>query len=117
MSAPTIVKAAATFLKEDERRKVRPKLTPEEKQSLAHDLMAITGTGPVSLEELRPLRGEVAARLFGYQDRFDEIAANVITDILHAAQKRGYDPLPILARARGYYFQEVHGFDSEEEAS
>ena len=106
MTAPVIVKAAARFLQEDARRKQRPKLTESEKLELSLDLNTLQGAVPLHTAQARARRGEVAANLIGYEDTFDEVAANVITDILHAAEAHGHDPLTILARARAYYFQE-----------
>ena len=54
----------------------------------------------------REARGAVAVDLFGYRDTFDEKAATVITDILHAAAARGHSPQAVLDQAAAYYAEE-----------
>jgi hypothetical protein len=108
MSLPVLVKAARTFLQQDAKRRSRPLLTPAEKGRLSLELNAIEGGGvPSDAIMSRVRRGDLAASIAGYNDTFDEVAANVIADILHAAEARGQNPLQIVARARSYYFQEA----------
>lgn len=107
MSAPVIVRAAAEFLREDAKRKARPKLTQVEKGELSLTLNILAGAVPSSTDQARAMRGEAAVALFGYEDTFDEAAADVIADVMHALRRSGYDPLQVLAHARAYYFKEV----------
>lgn len=108
MSSP-LAKAASLFLKADARRRSRPQMPPEEKIELIRELHAITGIGeqvhPDNSE--RAERGKAAVDLFGYEDTFDENAANVVADIMHALEVAGHSPLKVIAHARAYYFQEV----------
>jgi hypothetical protein len=106
VSAPTLVKAAKLFLLADSRRKARPVLTPQEKTELSLELNALAGGVPLDQPTARARRGEVAASVIGYEDEFQEVAANVIADIMHAVRARGGDPLRVVAQARSYFFED-----------
>lgn len=60
----------------------------------------------IDAPNLRNGRGSLAVEIFGYSDTFDEQAATVITDILHAVAARGYSPQAVLNQAAAYYAEE-----------
>ena len=114
MTAPALVKAAHLFLIEEGNRPKRPKLSVPEQAELRTDLHTIEAHSvPFAEPTVLARRGDLAARLFGYDDSFDEVAANVIADVLHAVSAHGYDPMTVLAHARAYYYREAPVFDME----
>lgn len=112
MTHPII--AAAREFQSDElrrrKRKQKPRLDTEETFFLTGSLQAIETTAtPEQVEDphWRNARGSQAVGIFGYTDTFDEQAATVITDILHAAAARGYSPQAVLDQAVLYYAEEM----------
>lgn len=81
----------------------------EELQRLEAEIRAAESPStPEKVEspEYRCGRGELAVGIFDYRDSFDEQAATVITDILHAAAARGHSPQAVLDQAALYYAEE-----------
>jgi hypothetical protein len=107
-----IVAAAREFQSDELRRRKRkqkPRLSTEEMFFLTGSLETIEKTQTpeqVESDRLRVARGHQAVEIFGYRDTFDEQAATVITDILHAAAARGWTPQAVLDRAARYYAEE-----------
>lgn len=113
MGAQPIVAAALEFQSDEQRRRKRgqrPRLSAEGTIFLAGALASIkAGVGQVDEPRQRSRRGTQAVDLFGYEDTFDEKAATVVTDILHAAATRGYSPQGVLNQAAAYYAEEAGG--------
>lgn len=103
---PIVIHAAAEFLKDDARRRQRPRLTPREKGELSLELAALQGRSPLSLSAGRAVRGDLATRLLGYDADYSEVAVNVIADIMHAVAAHGGDPLRVIAHARAEFFED-----------
>lgn len=80
----------------------------EELQRLEAEIRAAEATSVEQVDgrEERIARGTVAVGIFDYTDSFDENAATVITDILHAAAARGCSPQTVLNQAAAYYAEE-----------
>ena len=108
-----IIAAAREFQSDEQRREKRgqalrmPDLLAE--AHLRAGIAAVESTGtPEGVEEgySKIRRGELAVGIFGYVDDFDEQAATVITDILHAVAARSHRPQEVLDRAAAYYVEE-----------
>ena len=54
-------------------------------------------------------RGRAAIDMFNYDDTFDENAACVIADILHAVKAHGFYPNAVVGRALNYLAEETKG--------
>jgi len=106
-----IIRAAQEFQKDEERREKRgqtlrmPDLVAE--AHLRAGLSAVEATRLEHLETHRAARGTVAVDIFDYSDTFDEKAATVVTDILHAVAARGFSPQAVLNQAAAYYAEEL----------
>lgn len=107
-----IIAAAQEFQRDElrrRRRKQKPRLSTEEMFFLIGSLQAVDAAEtPEQVENshLRNARGSQAVDIFGYSDTFDEKAATVITDILHAVAARGFSPQAVLNQAAAYYAEE-----------
>lgn len=107
-----LITAAREFDRDETRRVKRdqkPRLELIEHFQLQDGLAALDSTktpAGVEDEKLRAIRGSIALGIFGYDDTTDEIAATVITDILHAAYALGYSPQAVLNQAAAYYAEE-----------
>lgn len=113
MSAHPIILAAREFQRDEARREKRgqalrmPDLLAE--AHLRAGLAAVDSpTSPAGVDDpqARIARGSVAVGVFGYVDTFDEQAATVIVDILHAAASQGFSPQAVLDTAALYYAEE-----------
>lgn len=113
MSAHPLVAAARELQKDELRRRRRGQRTRlDDSGASSLDAVLEAVGSPVSAEgigspEYRAGRGRVAVEVFDYRDDFDEVAATVITDILHAAVGEGYSPQHILDQAAAYYAEEI----------
>lgn len=107
-----IVTAAREFSQDETRRRnrhQRPRIEMIEHIQLNDGLAALDSTKTpegVEDESLRAIRGSIALGIFGYNDTADEIAATVITDILHAVAVLGFSPQAVLNQAAAYYAEE-----------
>ncbi|QDP45535.1 hypothetical protein SEA_FUZZBUSTER_51 [Microbacterium phage FuzzBuster] len=109
-----IITAAREFAKDESRRDARgfkrrlPGGGRAILQLVGGTLAAESPTSPegVASPEMRNGRGSLAVEIFGYSDTFDEQAATVITDILHAVAARGLSPQAVLNQAAAYYAEE-----------
>ncbi len=109
-----IIAAAREFQKDEARREKRGqalRMPGDGREAAEIDWAIETAESPSTPEnvespEYRRGRGELAVGIFGYVDSFDEQAATVITDILHAAAARGFSPQAVLDQAALYYAEE-----------
>lgn len=105
-----LITAAREFINDETRRLTRGqklRMGGIEKINLASAVLAAESPAdPAGVERARGERGSLAVSLFGYCDDFDECAATVITDILHAVAERGYSPQAVLNQAAAYYAEE-----------
>lgn len=105
-----IIAAAREFQKDEERREKRGQtMRMPDVIAGAHLRQGLNAAEATSLEQHddnRVQRGMVAVEIFDYSDTFDEKAATVITDILHAAAASGWTPQAVLDRAARYYAEE-----------
>lgn len=108
-----IIAAAGEFYNDERRREKRgqkPRMPdPLVEAHLRAGIAAINSTATpsgIDSQSSREARGEVAVEIFGYRDTFNEKAATVITDILHAVASRGYNPQAALDQAAAYYAEE-----------
>lgn len=109
-----IITAAREFQADEARREKRGQVlrmpSAESERDLREALMAsesATSDENILNPYLRSRRGHLAVDVFGYTDSFDENAATVITDILHAVQAAGYSPQAVLNQAAAYYAEEL----------
>lgn len=108
-----IITAAGEFYDDERRREKRgQKLRMPDLLAEAHLRAGLAATATTATPEgvedtqARIDRGALAVGIFGYRDSFDEQAATVITDILHAAAARGFSPQAVLDQAALYYAEE-----------
>lgn len=107
-----IIAAAREFQSDEMRRRKRkqkPRISGEELFFLIGSLQAVDAARTpeqVENDHLRNARGSQAVGIFDYRDDFDEQAATVIVDILHAVAARGLRPQEVLDRAAAYYVEE-----------
>ena len=106
-----LVSAGREFLADEDRRAKRrqkTRLTRPQRANLRHTVRTLTEcvlqVGDTRSKSIR--RGQAALDLFDYNDDVDEIAATVITDILHAVASHGLSPQRVLDRAAMYYVEE-----------
>lgn len=100
-----LLKAAKEFLAEEKARRVRPKFSVGEQAELAAQVTMIERAQGSS--ESFTSRGLVAIEAVGYATAdFEDRATNVITDILHACEQAGLEPLTVLAHARAEFFRD-----------
>lgn len=106
-----LVEAGQEFLVDEERRTKRgqrTRMTEERQGDLAFAIAAVTEC-KATVDDTpgrAAMRGNAAVDMFGYADTFDEKAATVITDVLHAAAARGFSPQAVLDQAAAYYAEE-----------
>jgi len=112
MTHPLIL-AAEEFQQDEARREKRgqalrmPDLLAEAHLRAAVNAAASTSADQIYRSEHQDARGHLAVDIFGYTDTFDENAATVITDILHAVEAAGYSPQAVLNQAAAYYAEEL----------
>lgn len=113
MSGHPITRAAAEFLKDEQRRARRAQKTRlgEVGMLQLQGALAVVGATrapeEVASPDIQIARGAQAVGIFAYTDSFDEQAATVITDILHAAAANGASPQAVLNQAAAYYAEEA----------
>lgn len=106
-----LVQAGREFVVDEKRRRTRnqkTRMSEAELQQLEVEIRSAEATtiDRVDLQHERVDRGTLAVQIFGYRDTFDEKAATVVTDILHAVAARGYSPQAVLDQAAAYYAEE-----------
>jgi len=108
-----LITATEEFMSDETRRLSRGqrvRMRALDKMDLATCLNAIRSTSRPSGVvdgEYQVDRGSLAVELFDYRDSFDENAATVITDILHAVVAAGFSPQAVLNQAAAYYAEEA----------
>lgn len=113
--ASPLAAAAGEFLKDESRRAARgQRLRLDESATEAAAAFVSVIQSGYALSEGKTdagraasiARGRVMLSLFRYSDDLDSVAADLITDLLHAVAAEAYDPQDVLDRAIVYYAEE-----------
>lgn len=115
VATSALAAAAGEFLKDESRRASRAqnlRLDPAVTEAAASFVSVIEGgyalaEGKTDAGRAASIaRGRVMLNLFRYSDSLDAVAADLITDLLHAVAAEAYDAQDVLDHAIMYYAEE-----------